>query len=99
MTVSTEIFEETRLEYGRLGNLFRITVFKERSTVFNEEISTSSTLLPHVPWDNVSQQEKLFALANLPDLFEELARKVESESELAERDSGTVNVFLEPMKK
>jgi len=89
-----DILEETYLEYRRVGDRFRITVQKERSTVVDEEISTSVTVLPHVPWDSVSQQEKLSALSKLPDLFEALTRKVEFEAELAEKESATVHAFV-----
>src|ERR1035437_3691713 len=68
-----DIVDETYLAYERVGDRFRITVQKERSTVVDEEISTSFTVLPNVPWDNVSQQEKIFAPERRPDLFEALA--------------------------
>jgi hypothetical protein len=89
-----DIVDEAYLAYERVGDRFRITVQKERSTVVDEEISTSVTVLPHVSWDDVSQQEKLSALSKLPDLFEALARKVEFKAELAEKESATVNAFL-----
>ena len=89
-----DIVDETYLAYERVGDRFRITVHKERSTVVDEEISTSVTVLPHIPWDNVSQQEKLSALAKLPDLFEALASKVELQAELAEKESATVHAFV-----
>ena len=89
-----DIVDEAYLAYERVGDRFRITVHKERSTVVDEEISTSFTVLPNVPWDNVSQQEKIFALGKLPDLFEALARAVEFRAEWAEKESATVNASL-----
>jgi len=89
-----DILEETYLAYRRVGDRFRITIFKERSTIADEEISTSFTVLPYVPWDHVSQTEKRDAVTALPSLFEALARRVELEAELAEKESATVHAFV-----
>ena len=89
-----DILEETYLEYRRVGDRFRITIFKERSTIADEEISTSFTVLPYVPWDHVSQTEERDAVTALPSLFEALARRVELEAELAEKESATVHAFV-----
>lgn len=89
-----DILEETYLEYRRVGDRFRITIFKGRSTIADEEISTSFTVLPYVPWDHVSQTEKRDAVTALPSLFEALARMVELEAELAEENSATAHAFV-----
>jgi hypothetical protein len=91
--------EEMFLCYERVGERFRLTLLKERSTVADEEFSTSFTILPSVPWDHAGRKDRVSAAAKLPELFEELAKWLDVEAEVAENASKKGEAFLGGLQK
>ena len=89
-----DTFEETFLAYEPVGDRLRITILTERSTIIHGEISASSTVRPHVPWDHVGESEKRGTVAKLPDLFDALAREVEFRAEVAEEQSAAADALF-----
>lgn len=88
--------EEAYLEYTRVGERFRLSIFKERLTLDEqqEEILTSSTVLPNIPWDLVSLWERREAVAKLPDLLNEIVKRVDLQAQVAGENSAIADAFL-----